>query len=132
MSFGNKEILMARFNNENNFIKDMPTEKITELGDEVSDIIYQFTSLLPPTDPMEAPASLRGIWTDIVLFKLIPYQKGISDDEKQRRKTLYQDAYSSLQKISSGNIPLKDNSGNIIGGRNVIQITGTKRINGII
>ncbi len=135
MSFGNKDILIARFNDEADLFTEMEEGKINEIGSQVSDLIYQLTGIAPPADPTDAQPMLRGIWCDIVLFKFIPYQKGIADEEKSRRSNLNKDAMDLLVQIQSGEIVIKNDSGdNVASSTDVcpLQIVGTKRITGVI
>jgi hypothetical protein len=133
MSFGNKDVLIARFNDNANLFADMDGNKIDEIGSQVSDLIYQFTGITPPDDPENAPPMLRGVWCDIVLFKFIPYQKGIADEEKSRRQNLNSNAMDLLIKIQNGTIIMKNSLGvNIVTGTVPLQIVGTKRITGVL
>lgn len=133
MSFGNKDVLIARFNDNANLFADMDGNKIDEIGSQVSDLIYQFTGVTPPDDPENAPPMLRGVWCDIVLFKFIPYQKGIADEEKSRRQNLNSNAMDLLIKIQNGTIIMKNSLGvNIVTGTVPLQIVGTKRITGVL
>lgn len=133
MSFGNKDVLIARFNDNANLFADMDENKIDEIGSQVSDLIYQLTGIAPPDDPENAQPMLRGIWCDIVLFKFIPYQKGIADEEKSRRQKLNTDAMDLLIKIQNGTIIMKNSLGvNIVTGTVPLQIVGTKRITGVL
>lgn len=130
MSFGNKDILIARFSDQANLYADMDEGKIEEIGSQVSDLIYQITGIAPPKNPEESPGTLRGIWCDIVLFKLTPYQKGLADEEKSRRQNLNKSAMDLLWKINSGAMVIKDENGNTTSGTIPVQIVGTKRIGG--
>jgi hypothetical protein len=68
-----------------------------------------------------------------VLFKFIPYQKGIADEEKSRRQNLNSNAMDLLIKIQNGTIIMKNSLGvNIVTGTVPLQIVGTKRITGVL
>jgi len=128
MGFGNKETLISVFNDEN-FLNDIDPDKITEIGSQVTDVIYAYTSITPPTAPADAPGILRNIWTNIVSFQIIPYQKDLSDEEKTRRTTLFNGAYAMLDKIKSGDIKVLDANGVVLNAStSLFQIQGTKRI----
>lgn len=125
MPFGNKDTIIARYHDEY-YLNDVDPAKFDEVADEVSDLIYQITSVQAPDDPAVAVGTLRGIWTDIVLFKIIPYQKDLSDEEKSRRTTLYRDAMNLLWEIQNGKISLKDSDGNSISADAVITIESSR------
>jgi len=128
MGFGNKETLISVFNDEN-FLNDIDPDKITEIGAQVTDIIYSYTSITPPTEPADAPGILRNIWTNIVSFQIIPYQKDLSDEEKARRLALFNNAMKMLEKIQNGDIKVLDANAVILNaGTSPFQIQGTKRI----
>jgi len=126
MGFGNKDTLISVFNDEN-FLNDIDPDKITEIGSQVTDVIYAYTAITPPTAPADAPG--RNIWINIVQFQIIPYQKDLSDEEKARRTTLFNNAYKMLEKIQSGEIKVMDINGVVLNaGASPFQIDGTKRI----
>ena len=128
MGFGNKETLISVFNDEN-FLNDIDPDKITEIGAQVTDVIYAYTAITPPTAPADAPGILRNIWTNIVQFQIIPYQKDLSDEEKARRLTLFNNAMKMLEKIQNGEIKVLDVNGVVLNaGTSPFQIQGTKRI----
>lgn len=128
MGFGNKDTLISVFNDEN-FLNDIDPTKIDEIGKQVTDIIYSYTSITPPTAPADAPGILRNIWTNIVSFQIIPYQRDLSEEEKTRRTTLFNNAYKMLEKIQTGEIKVLDVNGVVLNaGTSPFQIQGTKRI----
>jgi len=128
MGFGNKETLISVFNDEN-FLNDIDPDKITEIGNQVTDVIYAYTAITPPTEPADAPGILRNIWTNIVQFQIIPYQKDLSDEEKARRLTLFNNAMKMLEKIQSGEIKVLDVNGVVLNaGTSPFQIQGTNSL----
>jgi len=133
MPFGNKEILVSRYSDAYSYLTDIEPDKIKELGAQVTDEIFQRTGITPPTDPKAAPAMLRGIWCDKIYYKLIPYQKGLSDEEKARRRDIADKADDLINKIADGKIIIKDASGTaVVTGTAPISIVATKRITGVL
>ncbi|MBU1096849.1 MAG: hypothetical protein KKB34_10245 [Bacteroidetes bacterium] len=133
MPFGNKDILISRYSDANSYLNDIEPDKIKELGEQISDEIYQITDITPPAEAKNAPAILRGIWCDKVYYKLIPYQKGLSDEEKSRRRDIADKADKLLKEIANGDVVIKDASGAAIITDNApISIISTKRINGVL
>ena len=131
MGFGNKEILAGRVLDGNDYLNKIDPDKIQELEAEITDLIYQRTDIVPPEDPAEAPAILRGIWGDIALFKSSKWQKNISEEELKRRTALKNDAYDLLYQIESGKIVVKKDGENVIVKTEEscpVQISGTSRI----
>jgi len=128
MGYGNKATLLSVFNDQN-FLNEVDPAKIEEIGAQVTDVIRTYTGITPPADPANAPGILRNIWTNIVQFQIIPYQKDLSDDEKQRRTTLFNGAYKMLEKIQTGDLKVLDANGAVLNASNsLFQIQGTKRI----
>lgn len=128
MGFGNKETLISVFNDEN-FLNEIDPDKIIEIGEQVTGIIYAYTSITPPTAPANAPGILRNIWTNIVCFQIIPYQKDLSEEEKTRRTSLFNNAYKMLDSIKSGDIKVLDSNGVVLNaGTSPFQIQGTNSL----
>jgi hypothetical protein len=128
MGFGNKDILISRVIDGNDFLNEIDPAKITELEAEVSDYIFQQTGIVPPEDAAQASPTLRGVWADIVLFKSIKWQKSISDEEVKRRTILKDDAERLLNKIASGDFTIKNSADETSVEVCPIVITGSKRI----
>lgn len=114
MPFGDKGTLQAHFSNEN-FISAIDEPRFLEIQDQVSNLIYQKTTIAPPATVASAPGILRLIWADIVVFEIIPYQKDISDEEKTRRTTKFKTAMKLLDEIANGDLIVLDANGNPLG-----------------
>jgi len=125
LGFGSIAILSARVIDSADFLNSVTPEQIAEVDAEVSDHIYQCSNYLPPSNPADAPGILRGIWADIVLFKIIKWQKNLSEEEIKRRTILKEDAYKLLDKIQSGRITVKVDSST---SQSLFSVSGTKRI----
>ena len=125
MGFGNNEILAGRVVDANDFLSSVEPAKLTEIDAQVSDYIFQRTNFPSPTDPSSAPGILRGIWADIVLFKVIKWQKNLSEEEVKRRTILKDDAERLLNLIESGKISIKTNSST---PATLVSVSGKKRI----
>lgn len=125
--FGNKDTLIAVLN-EDNFLNDIDGDKLTEISDQVSDVIKSYTGITPDAVVANNPAILRNIWANIVLFTIIPYQTDIAQEEKTRREKLYEKAFDQLDKISKGEITVTSSGGTILNSNSPVRITGTKRI----
>ena len=110
MPFGDKDTLAAHFNNEN-FITEIDLDKFTEIANQITDLIFQKTKVPVPVSAASAPGILRMIWADIISFEIIPYQKGITDEEKTRRTTKFKTAFTLLNEIANGDIELTDSGG---------------------
>lgn len=132
MPFGTKDTLQAHFANDN-FITSIEEDRFAEIADQVSDLIYQKTKIAPPSDPAEAPGTLRFIWASIIKFKLIPFQKDISDEEKTNRLKDFNYAAKLLDDIANGDFNLFDADGNPLGDSAVGDVSVVtnfgKRIN---
>ncbi len=122
MGFGNKQILTSRVLDADEFLNSVDTDKLAEIDAEVSDLIYQKTGYEIPDDPASAPGMLRGIWADIVLFKIIRWQYKVSEDEIKRRTILKDDAMSLLNNLETGKSQLKSST------VEMVKVSGTKRI----
>ncbi len=128
MAFGDRDSLIARFGNENSYLHGIDPDNIKRLGRQVDGLIKTYTSITPPDNTEEADETLNGIWCDIMIFKLIPFQDGISDEEKSWRKTLYTDAMQLLRDIQTGNVTKPNSSDDTTQAVNIIKIIGTKRL----
>lgn len=129
MGFGSAAILKSRVNDYATFIDTIGSEKIEEIDRQTSDLIFQKTSVPVPNDPADAPGMLSDIWTDIVMFKIIQWQTDLSDEEKERRKLLYESAMNLLSEIQSGKLILKNTDGTaVVTASSPFQFTGTKRL----
>ena len=111
MPFGDKSTLQSHFSGES-FISAIDSDNFVEISEQVSDLIYQKTKVAPPDVPANAPGTLRFIWASIVKFKLIPFQKDISDEEKANRLKDFNYSTKLLDDIANGDFELIDNDGN--------------------
>lgn len=114
MPFGDATTLQAHFNNDN-FITEIEEARFTEITSQVSDLIYQKTKITAQDTVADNPGILRYIWANIVAFEIMPYQKGITDEEKTRRTTKFKNAMSLLDQIETGDLEVMDAEGNVLG-----------------
>jgi hypothetical protein len=130
MPFGNKKTLTDRFKDDQYLIDVDPAklEGNNSIGADVSDLIYQKTNYPPPNNPDDAPGMLRGIWCDIVLFKIIKFQKELPEEEIKRRIELKNDAYKLLNEIQEGRTPIRNGNGTPINVEKVIEVQGVRRL----
>lgn len=132
MSFISVDTLKA-FASDNSFLTDGTTvDGVGEAIAQADEIIFQKTGVAIPSSPSEANAELRNIGCALVIWFTTGMQSKLEEQEINRRKKLYDDAMNRLNKIQSGEEPLKNSAGTVISSVNQTYFSSTQRITDVL